>query len=75
MHTIDSLSCGPIDGTIRCKCGYSKYTVYPNAGWGRRSVGIRRLNGKTKKEYVRDKLVAYYITHVAREQRLTQVHG
>ena len=72
MHTIDTLSCGPIDGTIRCKCGYSKYTVYPNAASGRRSVGIRRLNGKTKKEWVRDRLVTFYIAHVAREQRIVQ---
>ena len=75
MHTINTLDAGGIDGTITCKCGYSKYTTYPNAGWGARSVGIRRLNNQTKKEWVKDKLVASYIGHVAREQRNREMFG
>ena len=66
MHTIDDLQAGPIDGTISCICGYSKYAHYPNAGWGRRSVGIRRPKGVTKKQYVTDKLVGLYVMHVAK---------
>lgn len=69
MHTIDTLVAGPIDGTITCKCGYSKYAHYPNAGWGRRSVGIRRNQGQTKKEFVTDKLVSLYVLHVARAKQ------
>ena len=65
MHTIDTLNAGGIDGTITCKCGWSKYTAYPNAGWGRKSIGIRRLNGQTKKQYVTDVLVKKYIGHIA----------
>ena len=68
MHTIDTIQAGPIDGTITCKCGYRKYTVYPGAGWGRHSVGIKRNKGQTKKQYVTDKLVMFYIGHVAREK-------
>ncbi len=69
MHTIDYINAGSIDGTLACTCGYTKYTTYPNRGWGARSVGQYRPNGKTKREWIKDKLVAYYIGHVAREQR------
>ena len=66
MHTIESLIAGGIDGTITCKCSYQKYYVYPGAGWGRKSVGIKRSIGQTKKEYVTDKLVNFYVMHVAK---------
>ena len=67
MHGIAKLQYGGIDGTVTCICGYRKYTVYPGRGWGRRSVGIHRPIGKTRKEYVKDKLVTFYIMHVVRE--------
>ena len=70
MHTIDTLVAGPIDGTINCQCGFTKYEHYPNAGWGRKSVGIRRMPGQTKKQYVTDKLVASYVLHIARAKQL-----
>jgi len=75
MHTIKAINAGLIDGTLTCSCGYTKYTTYPNRGWGERSVGIRRLNKQTKKEWIKDKLVAHYIGHVAREQRLKEMYG
>jgi len=75
MHTIDTINAGQIDGTLTCTCGFNKYTTYPNRGWGQRSVGIRRLNGQTKKQWITDKLVASYIGHVVRERRIAEVYG
>ena len=74
MHNVDTMSAGGIDGNITCTCEWSKYAVYPNAGWGRRSVGIRRISG-TKKDWVKGKLVDAYKLHIARECRIADQFG
>ena len=74
LHNVDTMNAGGIDGNITCTCEWSKYAVYPNAGWGRRSVGIRRTSG-TKKDWVKAKLVAAYIGHVVREGRIADQFG
>jgi len=66
MHDITMLKVnGGIDGTCKCSCGWTKYAVYPGAGWGGRSVGIRRPKGMTKGAYINNRLVTLWAKHAS----------
>jgi len=65
-HSVSTLKVnGGIDGFIRCECGWDKYAVYPGAGWGRRSTGIRRPKGQTKGQYINNRLVTLWAKHAS----------